>query len=34
MAGVPALREAVSRKIDALYGRHYDANNEITITAG
>ena len=34
MAGVPALREAVSRKIDALYGRHYDANTEITITAG
>ena len=34
MAGVPALREAVSRKIEALYGRHYDANTEITITAG
>jgi len=34
MAGVPALREALSRKIDALYGRHYDANTEITITAG
>jgi methionine aminotransferase len=34
MAGVPALREAVSRKIESLYGRHYDANTEITITAG
>jgi len=34
MAGVPALREALSRKIDTLYGRHYDANTEITITAG
>jgi methionine aminotransferase len=34
MAGVPVLREAVSRKIEALYGRHYDANTEITITAG
>ncbi len=34
MAGVPALREAVSRKIEALYGRHYDAGTEITITAG
>lgn len=34
MTGVPVLREAVSRKIDALYGRHYDAGSEITITAG
>jgi methionine transaminase len=34
MAGVPALREAVSRKIETLYGRHYDPNTEITITAG
>jgi methionine aminotransferase len=34
MAGVPALRQAVSRKVEALYGRHYDANTEITITAG
>ncbi len=34
MAGVPVLREAMSRKIDTLYGRHYDANTEITITAG
>ena len=34
MAGVPALRDAVTAKIDALYGKHYDANSEITITAG
>jgi methionine aminotransferase len=34
MTGVPVLREAVSAKIDALYGRHYDATREITITAG
>jgi methionine aminotransferase len=34
MAGVPALREAVAAKIAALYGRHYDAGSEITITAG
>jgi len=34
MAGVPALREAVAAKIAKLYGRHYDAGSEITITAG
>jgi methionine transaminase len=34
MAGLPALREAVSAKIVALYGRTYDAGSEITITAG
>jgi methionine aminotransferase len=34
MTGVPALREAVSAKIRALYGRSYDAGTEITITAG
>ena len=34
MAGVPALREAVAAKIEALYGKRYDAGNEITITAG
>ncbi|MDO9089257.1 MAG: pyridoxal phosphate-dependent aminotransferase [Burkholderiaceae bacterium] len=34
MTGVPALREAVSAKIEALYGRHYDPTDEITITAG
>ncbi len=34
MAGVPALREAVAAKIEALYGRVYDPGREITITAG
>src|SRR5687767_11274869 len=34
MAGVPALREAVARKIEALYGHRYDPTTEITITAG
>ena len=34
MAGVPTLRHAVSDKIAALYGHRYDADNEITITAG
>ncbi len=34
MAGVPALREAITAKIDALYGHAYDAATEITVTAG
>ncbi len=34
MPGVPALREAVAAKTEALYGRRYDANAEITVTAG
>ena len=34
MAGVPVLREAVADKIEAMYGRRYDASTEITITAG
>lgn len=34
MTGVPVLREAVAAKISALYGHAYDANAEITITAG
>jgi len=34
MPGVPLLRERVAAKIEALYGRHYDATTEITITAG
>jgi methionine aminotransferase len=34
MTGVPALRQAVSRKIEALYGHTYDPDREITITAG
>ena len=34
MAGVPVLRQAVAAKIVALYGHTYDADAEITITAG
>jgi methionine transaminase len=34
MPGVPALREAVCAKIEAVYGRRYDPATEITITAG
>ena len=34
MAGVPALRHRVAAKIHALYGATYDADAEITITAG
>jgi methionine aminotransferase len=34
MSGIAPLREAVARKAEALYGRHYDPVSEITITAG
>ena len=34
MTGVPVLREAIAAKIQALYGRSYDATTEITVTAG
>ncbi|GAB4040737.1 MAG: pyridoxal phosphate-dependent aminotransferase [Rubrivivax sp.] len=34
MAGVPALRQAVAAKIEALYGRRYDPDTEVTVTAG
>jgi methionine transaminase len=34
MAGVPQLRIAVADKVQALYGRRYDADSEVTITAG
>ena len=34
MLGVQELRVAVSKKIEALYHKIYDANSEITITAG
>jgi len=34
MPGVLALREALSSKIERLYGRRYDPVTEITITAG
>ena len=34
MPGVAPLREAVAAKVEALYGRRYDPDAEITITAG
>jgi methionine aminotransferase len=34
MAGLPALREQVARKVATLYGRTVDAEQEITITPG
>ncbi|NDY92166.1 methionine aminotransferase [Ideonella livida] len=34
MAGVPQLRQRLAEKIQRLYGRLYDAETEITITAG
>jgi methionine aminotransferase len=34
MAGQPALREAIARKMSAVYGAQYDPEAEITITAG
>jgi methionine aminotransferase len=34
MIGIPKLRQEISQKIQNLYGHHYDADSEITITAG
>ena len=34
MVGVQVLRDAVSAKVMALHGKNYDANSEITVTAG
>ena len=34
MTGVPVLREAIAQKVQAMYGRQYDAATEITVTAG
>jgi methionine transaminase len=34
MPGVLPLRQAMAAKIEALYGRRYDAASEITVTAG
>jgi methionine aminotransferase len=34
MPGVAPLREAVARKVEALYAHRYDADTEVTITAG
>ncbi len=33
MSGVAALRQALSAKVEVLYGSHYDADEEVTITA-
>ena len=34
MQGVPALREAIAAKFDALYAAPYDPNSEVTVTSG
>ena len=34
MIGIPELRHGIANKIANLYGRHYDPDSEITITAG
>ena len=34
MAGVMALREAIARKVERLYGRSYDPEHEVTVTTG
>ncbi len=34
MVGVPVLRQAIAAKIESLHQHRYDANTEITITAG
>jgi methionine aminotransferase len=34
LPGLPALRQAISKKIARTYGVEYDPEEEITITAG
>jgi methionine aminotransferase len=34
MAGMPELRQAIADKVGALHGARYDADHEITVTAG
>jgi methionine aminotransferase len=34
MTGVPALRQAISAKVEATTGRRYDPDAEVTVTAG
>lgn len=34
MIGIAELRNGIARKIQNLYSHHYDADSEITITAG
>jgi len=34
MTGVPSLREAIAAKVEQLYGRHIDADTEVTVSDG
>ena len=34
MSGVPSLRQAIVHRSEALYGTRYDAEDEVTVTAG
>ncbi len=34
MPGDPQLRSSIAKKVETLYGHHYDENTEITITSG
>jgi methionine aminotransferase len=34
MAGLPELRQGIAAKVEALYGARYDADAEVTVTAG
>jgi methionine aminotransferase len=34
MAGLPELRQAIAGKVESLHGARYDADHEITVTAG
>jgi len=34
MTGVPLLRSAIAEKMQTLYGCHYDADTEVTVTSG
>ena len=34
MPGIPALRQAIAAKTEALYGRRVDADVEVTVTSG
>ncbi|MEY2875656.1 MAG: hypothetical protein RLZZ373_3027, partial [Pseudomonadota bacterium] len=34
MVGIPALRDAIAAKVEALYGHRYDPATDITVTAG
>ena len=34
MTGIPALRQAIAAKVQALYGHAYDPQAEVTVTAG